>query len=103
VRFRNKAISGGQASSGIESVAHGAAIGRLRGAEGKISAFNGVVSVQVTDIKESCQKAKKLGATVVEGFPFNLSDGTGAIALILDPTGHPIGMYSRTRLASAAP
>jgi len=86
----------------VEIVAHGAAIGTLRGAEGKISAFNGVVYVQVTDITGSCKKAKELGATVVEGFPFNLSDGTGAIALILDPAGHPMGMYSRTRLASAA-
>jgi predicted enzyme related to lactoylglutathione lyase len=87
----------------VEIVAHGAAIGTLRRAEGKISAFNGVVYVQVTDIKASCKKAKELGATVVEGFPFDLSDGTGAIALILDPAGHPMGMYSRTRLASAAP
>jgi hypothetical protein len=38
----------------------------------------------------------------VPGFPFNLSDGTGAIALVLDPAGHPMGMYSRTRLALPA-
>jgi hypothetical protein len=36
-------------------------------------------------------------------FPFNLPDGTGAIALVADPSGHPIGMYSRTLLPTSAP
>jgi len=87
----------------VEIVARGAAIGTLRVAEGKISPFNGVVYVQVTDIQASCKKSKELGGTVVPGFPFNLPDGTGAIALVLDPAGHPMGMYSRTPLASAVP
>jgi predicted enzyme related to lactoylglutathione lyase len=84
-----------------EIVAGGTAIGTLRVAEGKIGTFNGVVYVQVTDIQASCQKATQLGATVVPGFPFNLDDGRGAIALIVDPAGHPIGMYSRTPLPAA--
>ncbi|MFI5173532.1 MAG: VOC family protein [Terriglobia bacterium] len=87
----------------VEIVARGAAIGTLRVAEGKISGFNGVVYVQVTDIQASCKKSKELGGTVVPGFPFNLPDGTGAIALVLDPAGHPVGMYSRTSLPSAVP
>ena len=87
----------------VEIVARGAAIGTLRVAEGKISAFNGVVYVQVTDIQASCKKSKELGGTVAPGFPFNLSDRAGAIALVLDPTGHPVGMYSRTPLAPAVP
>ena len=87
----------------VEIVARGAAIGTLRVAEGKISAFNGVVYVQVTDIQASCKKSKELGGTVVAGFPFNLPDGNGAIALVLDPAGHPVGMYSRTPLAAAVP
>jgi predicted enzyme related to lactoylglutathione lyase len=66
-----------------------------------ISGFNGVVYVQVSDIQASCKKSKELGGTIVEGFPFNLLDGTGAIALVLDPAGHPVGMYSRTPLGSA--
>jgi predicted enzyme related to lactoylglutathione lyase len=86
-----------------EIVAQGTAIGTLRVAEGKISGFNGVVYVQVTDIQASCKKAKDLGATVVPGFPFDLSDGAGAVGLALDPSGHPVGMYSRTPLASAVP
>jgi predicted enzyme related to lactoylglutathione lyase len=86
-----------------EIVAHGTAIGTLRVAEGKISGFNGVVYVQVTDIQASCKRAKELGGTVVTGFPFNLTDGRGAIALVLDPAGHPVGMYSRTPLAPAVP
>jgi uncharacterized protein len=86
-----------------EIVSRGTAIGTLRGAEGKISGFNGVVYVQVTDIQASCKKAKELGGTVVPGFPFNLPDGIGAIALVLDPSGHPVGMYSRTPLAPAVP
>jgi predicted enzyme related to lactoylglutathione lyase len=82
-----------------EIVAGGRAIGTLRVAEGPISAFNGVVYVQVTDIQAGCQKAKELGGTVVPGFPFNLPDGPGAVALIVDPAGHPVGLYSRTPLA----
>ncbi|MEO5987369.1 MAG: VOC family protein [Candidatus Eisenbacteria bacterium] len=80
----------------VEIVARGRAIGTLRGAEGTISAFNGVVYVQVSDIQASCRKARELGGTVVPGFPFNLSDRTGAIGLALDPVGHPVGLYSRT-------
>jgi hypothetical protein len=87
----------------VEIVARGPAIGTLRVAEGKISAFNGVVYVQVTDIQASCKKSKELGGTVAPGFPFNLPDGTGAIALVLDPSGHPVGMYSRTPLPSEKP
>jgi predicted enzyme related to lactoylglutathione lyase len=84
-----------------EIVARGVAIGTLRIAEGKINAFNGVVYVQVTDIQASCRKAKDLGGTVVPGFPFNLPDGIGAIGLVADPAGHPVGLYSRTPLAPA--
>jgi predicted enzyme related to lactoylglutathione lyase len=87
----------------VEIVARGEAIGTLRVAEGAISAFNGVVYVQVTDIQKSCEKAKELGGTVAPGFPFNLTDRIGAIALLLDPAGHPVGMYSRTALAAAVP
>jgi predicted enzyme related to lactoylglutathione lyase len=87
----------------IEIVSRGQAIGTLRGAEGKISGFNGVVYVQVNDIQASCRKAKELGATVIPGFPFNLPDGTGAIGLVADPSGHPMGMYSRTMIATAKP
>lgn len=87
----------------VEIVANGTPSGTLRVAEGKISAFNGVVYVQVTDIQASSKKATELGGTVVAGFPFNLPDGTGAISLVLDPAGHPVGMYSRTPLPPAAP
>jgi predicted enzyme related to lactoylglutathione lyase len=83
-----------------EIVAGGTAIGTLRVAEGKVSTFNGVVYVQVTDIQAGCKKAQALGGTVVPGFPFNLPDGIGAIALVVDPAGHPVGLYSRTPLAA---
>ena len=85
----------------VEIVARDAAIGTLRAAEGQISSFNGVVYVQVTDVQASCKKAIDLGGTLVPGFPFNLSNGTGAIGLIADPAGHPLGLYSRTPIASA--
>ena len=84
-----------------EIVAGGTPIGTLRVAEGKITLFNGVVYVQVTDLQASCKKAKELGGTIPPGFPFNLPDGIGAIALVVDPAGHPIGLYSRTPLAPA--
>ena len=84
----------------VEIVAQGTPSGTLRVAEGKISAFNGVVYVQVADIQASCKKAKELGGAVVDGFPFNLPDGIGAIALVVDPAGHPVGLYSRTPLPS---
>jgi predicted enzyme related to lactoylglutathione lyase len=82
----------------VEIVAGGSAIGTIRVAEGQISSFNGVVYVQVPGIQESCEKAKALG-----GFPFNLPNGTGAIGLVSDPAGHPVGMYSRTPLAPQKP
>ena len=81
-----------------EIVAGGTAIGTIRVAEGQITPFNGVVYVQVTDLRASCKKAIELGGTVPPGFPFNLPDGIGAIALVVDPTGHPVGLYSRTPL-----
>ena len=87
----------------VEIVSGGTAIGTLRVAEGKISAFNGVVYVQVDDLPASCKKAKDLGGTIPPGFPFNLEEKTGAIALVSDPAGHPIGMYSRTPLPAAPP
>jgi predicted enzyme related to lactoylglutathione lyase len=82
----------------MEIVARGKSIGTLRVAEGKISTFNGVVYVQVVDIQAGCKKAQELGGTVVPGFPFNLSDGGGAVGLVVDPAGHPVGLYSRTPL-----
>ena len=84
-----------------EIVSAGKSIGTLRVADGKISGYNGVVYVQVTDIMASCKKATELGGTVVPGFPFNLPDGVGAIAVLADPSGHPLGLYSRTPLAPA--
>jgi hypothetical protein len=85
----------------VEIVAGGISIGTLRVAEGAISSFNGVVYIQVADILASCAKAKALGGTVVAGFPFNLADGIGAIALVVDPAGHPVGLYSRQPLPPA--
>ena len=87
----------------VEIVSGGLAIGTIRVAEGKISPSNGVVYVQVVDIQESCKKAKELGGTLVPGFPFDLPNGTGAIGLVSDPAGHPVGMYSRTPLAPQKP
>jgi hypothetical protein len=87
----------------VEIVGGGSAIGTMRVAEGPISAFNGVVYVQVTNIQESCKKATDLGGTLVPGFPFNLPNGTGAIGLVSDPAGHPFGMYSRTPLVPQKP
>ena len=86
-----------------EIVADGTPIGTLRVAEGTISAFNGVVYVQVTDLPASCKKAKELGGTIPPGFPFDLSDGAGAVGLVVDPFGHPIGMYSKTPLPPEVP
>ncbi len=84
-----------------EIVAGGTPIGTIRSADGAITPFNGVVYVQVTDIQASCKKATELGGTVPPGFPFNLPDGIGAIAVVVDPAGHPIGLYSRTPLPPA--
>jgi predicted enzyme related to lactoylglutathione lyase len=87
-----------------EIVAGGAAIGTIRVADGKLSPWNGVVYVQVADLQQSCKKAKELGGVIPPGFPFNLPEGNGAIALVVDPTGHPFGLYSRTLLpAKPAP
>ena len=74
----------------------------LRVAEGKISPFDGVVYIQVSDLPASCAKAKELGGMIPPGFPFDLPDNKGAVAIVADPAGHPIGMYSRTALPAAA-
>jgi predicted enzyme related to lactoylglutathione lyase len=87
----------------LEIVARDAGIGTLRVTEGSISGFNGVVYVQVQDIQASCTKAKEFGGTVLPGFPFDLTERAGAIAVVIDPSGHPIGMYSRTSLAARPP
>jgi predicted enzyme related to lactoylglutathione lyase len=84
-----------------EIVAGGRGIGTLRVADGAITPFNGVVYVQVADIVASSKKAKELGGTIAPGFPFNLPDGIGAIAVVLDPAGHPVGLYSRKPMAPA--
>ena len=81
-----------------EIVSDGRTIGSLRVAEGKISPYDGVVYIQVKDMPASCAKAKELGGTIPPGFPFNLFDQGGAVALVVDPAGHPFGMYSRTPL-----
>jgi predicted enzyme related to lactoylglutathione lyase len=93
-----KAVAGTDQAE--EIAVRGTGIGTLRVTDGAISGFNGVVYVQVADVQASSGKAKELGAMVVPGFPFNLPDGTGAISLVVDPSGHPVGMYSRKLLPS---
>ena len=85
----------------VEIVAGKTGIGTLRVTEGAISAFNGVIYVQVNDLPAKVAKAKELGATIVPGFPFDLPASTGAIALLTDPSGHPVGLYSRAPLPKA--
>ena len=86
-----------------EIVMNGTGIGTIRAADGKITPFNGIVYIQVTDLPASCKKAKELGGTIPEGFPFNLPEGRGAIAVAVDPAGHPFGLYSRTPLPTISP
>ena len=81
-----------------EIVLGGKPFGTLRKSEGQITPYDGVVYIQVKDLTASCAKAKELGGMIVPGFPFDLADNRGAIALVIDPVGHPIGMYSRTAL-----
>ena len=85
-----------------EIVSGGQSIGTLRVAEGKISPYDGVVYIQVKDMPASCAKAKELGGTIPPGFPFNLNDDKGSVAVVIDPAGHPVGMYSRTPVPAAA-
>ena len=86
----------------LEIVSADKPIGTLRVADGKISPFDGVVYIQVSDLPGKCAKAKELGGMIPPGFPFNLGDDKGAIAIVADPSGHPVGMYSRTPLPPAA-
>lgn len=87
----------------LEVVARGESIGTIRVAEGQIGAHNGVVYIQVADIRATCRRVTELGGSVVPGFPFDLPGGMGAVALVLDPVGHPVGIYSRTPLQPQAP
>lgn len=81
----------------------GTRIGNLRVADGPISMGDGVVYIQVADIRQGSAKAAKLGGTIAPGFPFDLPDGSGAISLIKDPCGHPIGMFSPTPMLTRKP
>ena len=99
--WRFLAVKGGDGA--VEIVAQGMGIGTLRTGEGKPSGFNGVIYIQVNDIEATCRRVKELGGTIVPGFPFNLPDGAGAVAIALDPSGHPVGLYSRARLGPAVP
>jgi predicted enzyme related to lactoylglutathione lyase len=85
----------------VSIVAGGTEVGSLRVAEGAISPFDGVVYIQVSDLNASCKKATALGGKIPPGFPFDLPGGKGAIAILADPSGHPIGMYSRAPLHAA--
>ena len=87
----------------VEILMNGTSIGTLRVANGAISAFDGVVYVQVPDMIKACELAKELGGKIVPGFPFNLPGDRGAIALLTDPSGHPVGMWSKTPLPAASP
>lgn len=97
--FDWKFKEGPMANLAVEIAVGDTSIGTLRRAEGKLSPFDGVVYVQVADVVASCAKAKELGATVIEGFPFDLDDGRGAIGLFNDPVGHPMGVYSQAPIA----
>jgi predicted enzyme related to lactoylglutathione lyase len=72
----------------VEIVAGVTAIGTLRVADGKISAFNGVVYVQVTEIRASCSKASELGGTIAPG---------GHPLVRTQSDGEPGGVKSRRR------
>jgi hypothetical protein len=54
-------------------------------------------------VRSASEKGKSLGGTVVKGFPVNLPNGTGAISLMVDPSGHPLGLYSRTLMPTKTP
>jgi uncharacterized protein len=87
----------------VEINSRGMAIGTIRGADGDISKFNGVVYIQVDDVQSASNRAKELGGTIAPGFPFNLPNDRGAISLITDPSGHPLGMYSRASIPAKSP
>jgi len=80
----------------VQIVSNNVSIGTMRASKDKPSAGNSVVYIQVENIVTACSKAKELDGNVPEGFPFDLPDGRGSIALVVDPTGHTIGMYCRT-------
>ena len=86
---------------GVAEIVAGQPIGTLRTEKGPIGVNTGVVYIQVDDMPASCALAKKLGGTIPEGFPFDLGDGGGAVALVVDPVGQTIGMYSRKSLPPA--
>jgi predicted enzyme related to lactoylglutathione lyase len=85
----------------VEIVSGDKSIGTLRVAQGTISGANGIVYITVSDILDATKKAKDAGGSVPEGFPFNLPDGSGAIAMVIDPVGHPIGLYSQKQMPAA--
>jgi len=47
--------------------------------------------VEVADVKRSLAKAKKLGATIVQGY--QPIPGMGAFGIFVDPTGAALGVW----------
>jgi predicted enzyme related to lactoylglutathione lyase len=76
-------------------IVSGRPIGTIRKEAGAVGKNSGVVYIQVDDMLASCAKARSLGGTIPEGFPFDLDGGGGSVALVVDPVGQSIGMYSR--------
>jgi uncharacterized protein len=59
----------------VEINSRGTGIGTIRAAEGRVSSYNGVVYVQVDDARSATDRAKALGATVVDGLSAEPDDG----------------------------
>jgi predicted enzyme related to lactoylglutathione lyase len=80
----------------VQIISNKVSIGTVRASKEMPSAGNGMLYIQVGNILAGCNKAKELGGTVPEGFPFNPPHDRGSIALVADPAGHTIGIYYRT-------
>lgn len=72
-------------------------VGTLRVVAGGIGANNGIVYFNVDDISAAFEKAKSLGGKPggQGAGPFDLPNGKGSLALIIDPVGHLFGLWSK--------
>ena len=68
-------------------------VGSLRTEEHFSQSRAGVVQIQVANIATAVSKARALGGSV-EVHPYELPAQSGWLAIIRDPTGQPIGLWS---------
>lgn len=83
----------------VEILNGGVTIGAIRAPNDK-GGSPGPIYVQVDEVSASSLKARKLGATILPGYPQELPYGAGSIAIVTDPSGYTVGLFAEPAIES---